>query len=386
MGTQNAKYTCRAAKVANLTKTEKKERIKTMNTENNETLRLRLFEDNGENLYLVAWRGMTCELLCCYSPAHHSAEDAARDLRGLHSGELKPADFEEGEWVDEWLENCTTPEERAAARKAAFESLRELGRVWTDGEWIDWADLADWTRSVRLHATMVCDLPTVELVEKYAEEVGATANNPVEYHKEKLDVLRQAFNLMDWTLDTVEENVSRLSVMADTLHLGGLHARFEDWQGEQCKKADACYLYLSCEGLSFRDFKGECECDGSDFLRNIAHATVRGLRCDDTYYECDGAHESVEVSLKPVTFSLQRLESGTDGDTEWMHTSLAVNGNSLSTESWKRAAGSSEWEWVNITDGKIGIQEAVFGGRDTDPEFDNLLNNLWQHGAVIRAK
>lgn len=95
---------------------------------------------------------------------------------------------------------------------------------------------------------------------------------------------------------------------------------------------------------------------------------------------------SVEVSLKPVTFSLQRLESGTDGDTEWMHTSLAVNGNGLSTESWKRAAGSSEWEWVNITDGKIGIQEAVFGGRDTDPEFDNLLNNLWQHGAVTLAK
>lgn len=130
-----------------------------MNTENDNTLKLRLFEDNGENLYLVAWRGMTCELLCNYNPASNGADEVARDMRGLLSGELKPSDFDEGDWVNGLLDGYETEAERAAARKVAFECLLCLARVWTDGRWVDWADLADWTREVRRRYENTQELP-----------------------------------------------------------------------------------------------------------------------------------------------------------------------------------------------------------------------------------
>lgn len=155
MGTQNAKCACRAAKVANLTKTEKKG-SRQMNTENNNNggLLVELLEDNGDCLYLVAWRGEKCELLCVFDPAYSSAEEVARCMRGLLCGELKPADFEEGAWVDERLAGCETEAERANARAVAFGDLQPLNQVWCNGKWQqDRGTEACWTQEVRLWYT-----------------------------------------------------------------------------------------------------------------------------------------------------------------------------------------------------------------------------------------
>lgn len=278
-----------------------------MNTENDNTLKLRLFEDNGENLYLVAWRGTVCELLCCYNPAHNGAEEVARDMSGLLDGSLKPSDFEEGEWVDELLAGCETEAERAKARKVAFYGLRGLARVWTDGLWVDWEDLAEWTREVRLwYTTNPQKLPTVELCVEYAEKVRLRKGQSVEAeHDETMELLYRAVKDMVWSLDRVEDNMDTLGRIARrgySFHWSpGFCAVFQDAEGEGCTLEKAAYLNLNCERISMSGYQGKRECDGSDMLHFIANRIEAANKWElPREYSQDGANELLVLTLPLV--------------------------------------------------------------------------------------
>lgn len=293
-----------------------------MNTENNNNggLRLELYEDNGDCLYLVAWRGetkellcaigadmlnVTCELLCVFDPARNSAEEVAQSMRGLLCGELKPADFEEGEWVDERLAGCETEAERANARAVAFGDLQQLRQVWCNGMWQqDWGTEACWTQEVRLWCTKnPQELPSAEFCERYAETVQFREEYSVEQtHDETMELLYRAAEGMVWSLDMVEGNMETLARIARrgfVFHWSpGFWAQFEDAEGEKCEPEKAVSLFLECERVSMRGDQGKRECDGSDMLHfvanRIAAANKWELECD---YDRDGDSESLSIAL-----------------------------------------------------------------------------------------
>lgn len=293
-----------------------------MNTENNNNggLRLELYEDNGDCLYLVAWRGetkellcaigadmlnVTCELLCVFDPARNSAEEVAQSMRGLLCGELKPTDFEEGEWVGERLAGCETEAERANARAVAFGDLQQLRQVWCNGAWQqDWGTEACWTQEVRLWYTKnPQELPSAEFCERYAETVQCREEYSVEQtHDETMSLLYRAVEDMAWSLDQVEENMDRLGRIArrgfSFEWSPGFCAVFQDAEGEECAPGKAAVLHLDCERISMRGEQGKRENDGAFVLHrifdSIAAANKLKLECD---YDRDGVSESVIISL-----------------------------------------------------------------------------------------
>lgn len=283
----------------------KTERIKTMKTENDNTLKLLLFEDNGENLYLVAWRGMTCELLCVFDPARNSAEEVAQSMRGLLCGELKPTDFEESEWVDERLAGCETEAERANARAVAFGDLQQLRQVWCNGAWQqDWGTEACWTQEVRLWCTKnPQELPSAEFCERYAETVQCREEYSVEQtHDETMELLYRAIKDMVWSLDRVEDNmgtlgrIARRGVSFEWSPCFG--AVFQDAEGEECAPEKAVFLYLDCERILMRGEQGKRENDGSDMLHFVVNRIAEANKWElEPGYERDGDSESLSIAL-----------------------------------------------------------------------------------------